>query len=318
MNYFEILSNYQAANAPANGLRNPFDLMAAKAPVAQVESALRERRLLAGGEALSEVVWVKSTARNNPRKGGEALIVQAADGQIKYVPVKNLQQQADGRITFSLADDLDPLALLKGPGFAPEAGASSLDWLRTFHPLQAWLRATYQTEYGIAVPTLLDIFNDPVDEFVDAPDFHKYLIYFSSDQLKQRYLRGLKRKYANQIADFIVWSNDLWNFNSKARTSGGSHAALVPIVTRTTFVVWGGDHTSIARGRTISDVFTSLDIAPTLFRAVGLLDENNKVIRDPASIPERPFHRFPGRVIDLWPSDDSAKRAGATRAGSSP
>lgn len=315
MNYFEIISNFEAANAPANGLRNPFDIIVAKAPVASTEPPLRQLRLLAEDQHLSQAVWVKSSARDHPRKGGEALILQATDGRIAYVPVKNLQQQADGRITFSLADDLDPLALLRGPGFVPGADVSPLEWMRAFHPVDEWLRATYQTEYGVTVNTLLDVMDDPTPEFVDAPDFQKYLIYCSSEQMKQRYLRGLKRKYANQQPDFIVWANDLWNFNSKAITSGGSHASLVPIVARTTFMVWGGDHTGIARGRTIDDVVTTLDIAPTLFRAVGMLDDRNQVIRDPASIPERPFHRFPGRVINLWQSDQAAEKRSAAGLG---
>jgi hypothetical protein len=308
MNYFEILSNYQAANAPGEGLGNPFDIIAVKAPATEVEKALRRHGLLADSETVREAVWVKSTARDNPRKGGEALVVQSPDGRIKYVPVRDLEQHADGQVTFLPVDDLDPLALLRGTGFAADGQAQPLEWLRAFHPLQDWLRAVHQTEYATTVTTLLDIFDNPVDEFVDSPDFEKYLIYFSSDQLKQRYLRGLKRKYAGQIADFIVWSNDLWNFNSKARTSGGSHAAIKPIVTRMTFMAWGGGRTGISRGRAVSDVFTSLDIAPTLFRAVGMLDDNNGVIRDPASIPERPFHRFPGRVIDLWQSDAASER----------
>jgi hypothetical protein len=318
MNYFDILSNYEADNAPANGRKNPFDLIVAKVPVAQVEPPLRRYKLLADDERLSEAVWVTSTARKNPRKGGQALILQAADGQVKYVPVKHLQQRDDGKIGFLLADDPDPLALLRGSGFEPGQADSPLQWLRRFHPLNDWLRATNQTEYGITIFTLLDIMNDPVPELVDAPDFQKYLIYFSSDQMKQRYLRGLKYKYANQTPDFIVWANDLWNFNSKARTSGGSHAALKPIVMRTTFVAWGGDHTGIARGRTISQVATTLDIVPTLFRAVGMLDENNEVIRDSGSIPERPFHRFPGRVIDMWQSEAAARFTRPTQTGSSP
>ncbi|MCS6804170.1 MAG: alkaline phosphatase family protein [Acidobacteriota bacterium] len=312
MNYFQILSDYKAANAPAAGLYNPFDLIAVKAPVPEIESALRAHGLLDAERALREVVWLKSTARRHPHKGGEALILQAQDGTIAYVPINHLQQQADGRITFSLADDVDPLGFLKGAGFAPGAAASPLAWMRQFHPLEPWLNATYRTEYGIAIYSLLDILNDPAPTFIDSPEFQQYLIYFSSDQLKQRYLRGLKRKYANHLADFIVWSNDLWNFNSKARTSGGSHAGLKPIVTRVTFVAWGGERTAIARGRTNRDVLTTLDVAPTLFRAIGMLDDKNRVIRDPASIPERTFHPFPGRTIDLWRTDTADQQV--TRA----
>jgi hypothetical protein len=315
MNYFEVLADYEAANEPAAGLRNPFDLIAVKVPVNETESALRRQGLFASDDLLQEAVWVKSTARHHPYKGGEALILQARDQSIGYIPVNNFGQQADGRITFSLADDIDPLGFLKGPGFASGAAASSLAWMRQYHPLPEWLRATYRTEYGISIYTLLDILNDPVPAFVDSPDFQKYLIYFSSDQLKQRYLRGLKRKYAGHIADFVVWSNDLWNFNSKARTSGGSHAGLKPIVTRATFAAWGGDRTTIGRGRANSEVLTTLDIAPTLFRAIGMLGEDNQVIRDPASVPERPFHPFAGRAIDIWRANAVAEQPMRMRVG---
>ncbi|GEM_PF-3359661 len=319
MNYFSILSHYQAANAPANGIKNPFDLIVVKVPVDLVASALRRYHRLGRDVTLTEAVWVKSTARHHPRKGGEALILRAADGRIAYIPVNHLQQQADGRLTFELAENKDPLALLRGRGFEPDSPMSPLDWMRTFHPARAWLRAIYRTEYSIGLFTILDLLDDPVPRFVDAPEFQRYLIYFSSEEMKQRYLRGLKRKYANQQPDFIVWANDLWNFNSKARTSGGSHASLKPSSTRIVFAIWGGDHTGVARGRMITDVATSLDIVPTLFRAVGMLDENNEVIRDPASIPERPFHRFPGRVLDIWDASYArAKLADRARHPSAP
>ncbi len=300
MDYFQILSNYQASNAPVNGLRNPFDFLATPIKPAQIMPALVQRGLAADFDRLRNVVWVKSTARHNPNKGGEALILQTMEGLVKYVPVTHLQQSEGNSFAFDLADDRDPLALLAGRGFEPPGGGDRLDWARAYHPRQAWLEATHKTEYSTAVCILLDILNDAVPEFVDSPDFQDYLIYFSSDEMKQRYLRGLKRKYASQEPDFVVWADLLWNFNSKARTSGGSHSGLRPMAARTTFLVWGGDDTRIDRGRVLSDVATTLDLAPTLLRAVGMLDDNNQVIREPLSVPERPFRQFPGRVLDIW------------------
>ncbi len=312
MDYFQILDDYQAPNAPVNGLRNPFDFIATRPHTDQIRPALLAKELVAEGDALQNVVWVKSTADDNPRKGGEALIIQTWDNRIKYVPVSGLKQAGDGSFSFDLGDGVDPLALLRGEGFQPKSSeVSPLEWARAFHPRQDWLEATHLTEYSTAVCILLDIVNDPVDEFIDATDFQKYMVHFSGEEMKQRYLRGLKRKFANQQPDFIVWADELWNFNSKARTSGGSHAGLRPMVARTTFLVWGGDNTPVARGRVVDQVATTLDVAPTLFRAAGMLDADNNVLRQPLSIPERPLHRLPGRVIDIFKAEPAVVAAPA-------
>lgn len=306
MNYFEVLANYQAANAPENGRRNPFDLITTGLPVQEALTALQGHGLLNGSHQLKSAVWIKSSARLNPFKGGEAVAAWTADDRILYVPVRGLQQQADGRLHFELAEDRDPLALLKGSGFRPPGGASPLEWMRRLHPERDWLQACYETEYSTAVNVLLELFQDPVPRFVDSDDFRKYWMYFSSDDLKQRYLRGLKRKYAAQAPDFIVWAEELWNYNSKARTSGGNHASLRPIVARTAFLLWGGNETGLARGRTVSQVHSTLDVVPTLLRATRMLDEKKEAIHLPGAIPERIFLPFPGRIADIWDSEPPA------------
>jgi hypothetical protein len=229
------------------------------------------------------------------------------DDRMLYAPVRNFRQGIDGLLHFDLAEERDPLGLLKGQGFRTPDGTPPLEWMRRPRPSLDWLKATPSTEYGTAVNRILDIFYNPTPQFIDSEGFRKYWIYFSSDELKQRYLRGLKRKYAAQAPDFIVWAEELWNFNSKARTSGGNHASLRPIVARTAFLLWGGNETNLARGRFITDVCTSLDIAPTLLRAARMLDEKNEVIPRPGAIPERIFHPFPGRVADIWQGEPPPK-----------
>lgn len=306
MNYFDILANYEAANAPANGKRNPYDLTVTGLPLLEAQRALEQHGLLSG-EQLKAAVYMRSSARLNPTKGGEAVAAWTEDDRMLFAPVANFGQSIDGLLHFDLASDRDPLGLLKGPGFRPPAGASPLEWMRHPRPSRDWLKAAFSTEYGTAVNRILDIFYNPTAQFIDSEDFRKYWIYFSSDELKQRYMRGLKRKYAAQAPDFIVWAEELWNFNSKARTSGGNHASLRPIVSRTAFLLWGGNETNLARGRFISDVYTSLDVAPTLLRAARMLDENNHVIPRPGAIPERIFHPLPGRVADIWQGEAPPK-----------
>jgi hypothetical protein len=160
------------------------------------------------------------------------------------------------------------------------------------------------------------VLGDAAPEFVENPKFQAQMVHFSSDELKQRYLRGLKRKYAIRAPDFLIWSDELWNFNSKARTSGGNHSGLRPITTRTVFVLWGGDRTGLPRGATVSDVCTTLDIVPTLFHALGLLDAENRVVPLAGFNPEHNlFMPFPGRAVDLFRAGSFALHPG-TKTGS--
>ena len=61
-----------------------------------------------------------------------------------------------------------------------------------------------------------------------------------------------------------------------------------------------GHDTRLARGKTVSTVGTTLDVVPTLFRAMGMLDDQNRIIPQPGAVPERVFLPFPGRVLDIF------------------
>ena len=317
MNYYQILSDYEAPNAPVNGDHNPHDLMVTPIPIRHVAEALQDiAGIRVSQSGLHNVVWVKSTARDRHDKGGEALIVERGDRWIQYVPVAGLEQDHDLSFRFSLSSDTDPLGLLSTRGVKTPDHISRLDWVRQFHSREDWLAAIYQTEYGTAVCMLLDITDNPTEAFIDSPEFQGYLTHFSSPELKARYLRGLKRKYANQQPDFLAWAGQLWNFNSHTRTAGGSHSGLRPIVARTAFLAWGGHDTRLARGKTVSTVGTTLDVVPTLFRAMGMLDDQNRIIPQPGAVPERVFLPFPGRVLDIFEQRPlEAKKAGGLPAG---
>ena len=298
LNYFERMDHYKAANAPGPGLENPYDLIVTRIPQSQIQSSLQEKGLIKRGDELRNVVWLKSTLDGRGGKGAEALVIQRTDLLVKYVTIQKLNQLENLDIQFEMQERMDPLGLLQSSEF--EAPAPRAAWLRDYHHREELEEAIWRTEYGIAPLTTLDIVNDPVSQFVDNPEFTNFLVQFSSSEMKQLYLQGLKRKFASLQPDFTVWANSLWNFNSKARTSGGSHSGLKPIVSRTAFVLWGGSDTQIAHGKVIKKVATTLDIVPTLFRAIDMLDDQNRVIRRPGSTPERPFLGYPGRVLDIW------------------
>jgi hypothetical protein len=300
LNYFQRLTDFEADNPPANGEKRPCDFVIYAVPVRDIEPALRERGVVAPDQSLNQVAWVKSSARTNPRKGGEALLIEAADGQIKYVPISHLDQSEKGRFTFSLEAEVDPFGLLHDPNLHLPAETERRQWLTAFRPMHEWLTASYETEYGIAVINLLDVTGVHAERFLASEEFQRTLIHFSREELKQKYLAGVRRKYQLNVADLRAWPSPGWNFNSKGQTAGGSHGGIKPEVTRVTFAVWGGKNTGVARGQVISEVHTTLDLAPTLLKAIGMLSEDQRVIRAKGAFVERPFHPFPGRIIDLW------------------
>jgi hypothetical protein len=305
LNYFEILKDYRAANAPINGLANPYDFTAAAVPVSSAKEALVSRGMVRQEDELKNVAWVKSTQQPTDHKGGEALLVETLDRRIKYVPIKNLSEDPNGELSFDLVTDIDPLSILRRGGLdLPSSAKSELDWLRSFHPWREWLPAVKGTEYSSGIIVILDIINNQVPEFVDAPEFQKYLINFSSSQAKERYLRGVKRKYAARAPDFLIWADELWNFNSKARTSGGNHSGLRAITTKTVFSLWGGRDTGLLRGKTVDEVCSTVDVAPTLFEAMGMLDEKNRVIKAKNASPSLLIHPLYGKAINVRSKPD--------------
>ncbi|HSR51899.1 MAG TPA: alkaline phosphatase family protein [Acidobacteriota bacterium] len=346
MDYFQLLRDYQAPNAPVNGDRNPYDLVVTPLDVENLRPALRDKKLVEGEDRLRAAAWILSTAKGNPSKGGSALAVKTQDGRIQYIPIAHLEQDADGRYRFDLNEGKDPLGLLHSDsGFRPPrpgpaqtvAGASDasqasgrasrsaahLAWMRALHPARQWLEAAHATEYSVAPNIILDLIDDAVAELVGDPEFQKYLIEFSSPEMKQRYLRGLKRKYASLRPDFIIWAEELWNFNSKARTSGGNHSGLRPMVTRTVFGLWGGKNTGIAQGRTVREIHTTIDLVPTLLATAGLLDEEGRPVVVPGALRERAYRILPGQVIDVWkegrkPSVFQSRDGDARKSSASP
>ena len=43
---------------------------------------------------LRQALWVVSTAKNNLRRGGQVLVLEAADGEVRYLPVGTLTETA--------------------------------------------------------------------------------------------------------------------------------------------------------------------------------------------------------------------------------
>ena len=317
MDYIEVLSNWTEPNPPLSQEPNPIDLMVRSLPVDPVRAALVERGWLGPEVELEQAIWIVSTAQHNLRRGGQALLLESADHRLRYLPVRNLAEDAGGRFTFEAATDLDPLGLLYDPGFeapdGPEASGPAFWWLAGFHNRIEWMRAVHNTHYTIAPLVFADIAGFHAQAFMDNPEFQAALTGFPGEQDKQRYLRGLRWKYAAQQPDLLLWSSYLWNFSSKSHTAGGSHGGLTGAVARTSFLLWGGHNFHLPAGTALAEPATTLDIAPTLMHLLGMMDGDNRVIRQAGSVRERPFLPFPGRALIGPGADVASQRASPDR-----
>lgn len=297
MNYFQVLSNYRAPNPPVSHEPNPVDLIVTALPIPTVRAALVERGWLEPRVELEQAVWIVSTAQHNLRRGDQALLLQATDGSLRYLPLNRLLQLSDGSLRLEPHRDLDPLGLLYHPGFRSATGLPAFLWLEHFHSADQWLRATCKTAYTVAPLIFADIAGLHTTRFIRNPDFRQALSGFPTEDAKQRYLRGLAWKYASQGPDLLLWSSYLWNFSSKSHTSGGSHGGLREHVTRTTLLLWGGRNIPLTPGAVLEEPATTLDIAPTLAVLLGMLDEDGRIIARPGAVRERPFLPFPGHAL---------------------
>ncbi len=297
MDYISILSNYSLPNPPTGQVPNPVDLIVRTLPVESVPAALLARGWLPAEVELQQAIWIVSTAQNNLRRGDQALLLEAANGDLRYLSIHRLRQRADGQLELEPAADLDPLGLLYDEGFQAPDGTPAFWWLGEFHGPREWLAAVHNTHYTVAPLIFDDIAGLHTEPFVDNPEFQQVLAGFPSDADRQRYLRGLRWKYRAQLPDLLLWSNHLWNFSSKSQTSGGSHGGVIEEVTRTTFMLWGGREFHLPAGERLSRPATTMDIAPTLAELLGMLDSENRVVRQAGAIRERPFLPFAGRPL---------------------
>lgn len=297
MDYFSVITNYDAPNPPLPDMNNPVDIIVRSLPVEPLRAALLERGWLDPDGTLRQVLWVVSTAKNNLQRGGEALLLEASDGRLRYLPIRDLKQDAEGRFSFLPHNQLDPLGLFYDPAFDGPGGEPAFVWLERFHTPQEWMEAAHDTTYSIAPLIMTDITRTNADRALSNPQFARTLTGFPSPEVKQHYLEGVRWKYDSQQPDLLLWSSYLWNFASKNQTPGGSHGGLRPLVTRTSFLLWGGKDIPLPRGAALQQYCTTLDIVPTLAETLGMLDENGRLVRQAGAERDHVFLPFPGAPL---------------------
>jgi hypothetical protein len=301
IDYFSLLHSQSVRNNVQAQVGNqPIDLMALRVPAELVNSLVHEENLA------PDAVWVYE------RSDRQALILARNEpgGQLsfRYLPIKNLTQDQDGKVHFETAEwDADfPLRIFEDKQLAIPPGDRAA-WLSQWHTDLEWFRALHKTNYsngliGLyeelgfhAIGTLAD------DE--QATD---------GEKLMRRFVR---RQRENIEADILIVANDHWNFDVRGFNPGGNHGSFFRISTHSTLMFAGGRKTSIPQALVVDEPYDSLSFVPTVLALTGnLRDDSNPI----PVLWEKGFRRFPGRVIREVMAKPEVQKIAVTGATESP
>jgi hypothetical protein len=283
VNYLELLGATTVRNNVQPGVGNsPVDFVAVRVPAESLPVS-------EGGELRAdEAVWLY---RGRDR---QALILsrRARGGRllIRYLPVADLTQGADGVVKFRRVEWQDglPLELWEDSRLQLPVGASRAEWLNGWHTDVEWLRAAHLTRYSVGVVGLQEQFARHMTDATDGD-----VPGLTEDE---RLLRRLRRRQRALVeTDLLLLASDHWNFDVRGFNPGGNHGSFFRVSTHSALMFAGGDETGIPRGRVIEEPYDSLSFVPTVLTLTGRLPLA-EVLR-PAGFAATTEAQFPGRVI---------------------
>ena len=281
VDYFTLLHNVAVKNNVQPRVANkPIDIIATRIPSALVQPLLSEPLIN------PDVVWVYGG------RDKQALILAREDKEgglsFRYVPIKNLRQDASGRVQFEKVDWQPglPLEILEDDKLAiPEAGRDA--WLSGWHTDLEWLRALHKTAYANGLIGLYEeLARHPIERLnVDEPGI-------SSDERLAR--RLLKRQRDLIETDLLLVANNHWNFDVRGFNPGGNHGSFFRLSTHSTFMLAGGDKTRLPRAAVVEEPYDNLSFVPTMLALTGNLRDDSYPL---PVLWNKGFRKFPGRVI---------------------
>jgi hypothetical protein len=281
VNYFSLLGDISVRNNVQPGVESrPVDFVAVRIPAEALGGAL------APDERPDQAVWLYG----GPDR--QALILSREDGsqlKLRYLPVANLKQSADGRVTFERTGWRAglPLKLFEDARLTPTSGEDRGRFLSGWHTDVEWLRATHLTKYSNAVVGLHEQLARHVVEGTDAnaPNLSQ------DEKLIRRY--RLRQRVLVET-DLLILANDHWNFDVRGFNPGGNHGSFFRVSTHSTFMLAGGDNAGIPSGLAVEEPYDSLSLMPTLLTLTGRLEDDSRPV---PVLWQQGFRRFPGRVV---------------------
>jgi hypothetical protein len=282
VNYFELLGDLSVRNNVQPGVGNrPVDFVAVRLPVEHLRGALGP------AERADEAVWLYGG-----RERQALILARADDGgrlRLRYLPVANLAQGADGRVTFERVGWRDrlPLKLWEDARLSVPEGAGRTAWLEGWHTDLEWLRATHLMRYSNAVVGLHEQLGRHVSEATDPAAAG-----LSEDE---RLIRRFRRRQRVLVeSDLLILANDHWNFDVRGFNPGGNHGSFFRVSTHATLMLAGGERAGVPRGLAVEEPYDSLSLMPTLLALTG---QTSGGARPVPVLRGRGFRDFPGRVV---------------------
>ncbi|MEK6279650.1 MAG: alkaline phosphatase family protein [Acidobacteriota bacterium] len=279
VDYFALIHNVTMRNNLQPKLANsPVDMI-----VTRISSDL-VAPLVGENDLTPDVVWVYGGREK------QALILarktELGTLSLRYLPIRNLRQDAAGSIQFDPAVWAPgfPLRIFEDPEFAiPDRQ----EWLSQWHTDVEWLQVLHQTKYSNGLVGLYEeVARHPNENFSpDEPGLSR----------DEHLMRRLVRRQRELIeTDLLLVANDHWNFDVRGFNPGGNHGSFFRISTHSTLMFAGGDRTGIPRATTVDAPYDSLSFAPTVLALTGnLRDDNNPI----STLWNKGFRRFPGRPV---------------------
>ena len=300
IDYFALLHGVSVRNNVQRGIANrPIDIIATRLSREQVIPLIDEK------DINEDVIWVSADANR------QALLLSRhnANGQLslRYLPISNLRQDADGRFRFQSIGWQPglPLEIFEDANLnIPSADRNA--WLSQWHTDIEWLEALHRTHYSNGLIGLHEELARHALATLSSDD--------SGLSEQARTMRDFGRRKRELVEpDMLIVAHDHWNFDVRGFNPGGNHGSFFRISTHSVFMIAGGQKTNIPRALEIKKPYDSLSFVPTLLALTGnLRDDNNPV----PTLREKGFSRFPGRVVgELLPvtlETGAADRAGAT------
>ena len=304
IDYFSLLHSLTVRNNVQAGVANrPVDLLAMRVPAELVRPLVKENDL-------ADVIWVSAGLDQ------QALILarESRPGQLsfRYVPIKKLTQDDSGRLHFESSTWHAglPLQILEDPelDLPSEAAQNREAWLNQWHTDLEWLQALHKTHYSNGLIGMHEqlAFHPIARLSLDEAGI-------SADERLLR--RLLRRQRQNLEADLLLVANDHWNFDVRGFNPGGNHGSFFRISTHSTFMLAGGDKTSIPHAMVVEEPYDSLSYVPTVLALTGnLRDDNNPI----PVLWDKGFRHFPGRPVKEVLAKPENRKIAVTGATATP
>ena len=200
----------------------------------------------------------------------QALIL-ARGGELRYLPVRALNEDTSGSIHFEPAPFAPgfPLRIYEDANLdVSEADRNA--WLNSWHPESEWFHAIVNTAYSDGIIALHEQFLHPAAALASKETDAALLARFH-----QR-----RRRLAEP--DFVIFASDHWNFNIRNFNPGGNHGSFLRASTRSILLFAGGADTGIPHRQEVQEPYDSLSLVPTILDLMGMRAEA-------AKLPGRPI-----------------------------